>query len=405
MARVSFDGSGSYGDFSNNETQTPALSPEPTAAPKTGYTTSPYAGYRSNPDDVQATAQQVFGHDLSDPTPWVGQTDWFTNLANSPEAQAYAKSKAAAPPAAAAPGAASDPLARLKAARTSGDQAAAQAAFNEYFTSRGAKPEDWAYWGPRLMGPDGDYYLTNKLPYAEALGGGRDGAASKFGYDDPSSLTYLTSILDRINQLKQPQDTEILDLLKSLSLKRVDALGGAPYTAGDEAAMRAHYLDPLTQARDAALTRNKEAASAHGYLPSSGLVSHNNNAVEQGYEQAVAGAANDTALQAIDEKNRRANQQLDVLGNLLNTQNGQNDRYNTLQDEIVNLSGLFPAFDDKRLATLSGASKDDSSSLIQLLLSLSGQNTSRDAYAAGQAGDNAYAIAQMIYNAMKGAAK
>jgi hypothetical protein len=354
--------------------------------------------------DLTQWNKDLFGGALTDLSPWVGQTDAYSNLSRSPQAQAYAASKQAPPkpPTTTTTTTASDPLGRLRAARTSGDQAAAQAAFNEYFTSRGAQPEQWnEYWRDKIMGPDGEYYLTEKLPYAEALGGGKGGAASKFGYDDPASLQYLNAILDRINQLKQPQDTEVMDLLKSLSLKRVDSLNGAPYTAGDDAAMRAHYLEPLTMARDAALDRNKERIGARGMLPSSGLLDHLNAGTEQGYERAVAGAANDTALQAIDEKQRRANQQLDVLGNLLNTQNGQNDRYNSLQDEVVNLSGLFPAFDDKRLAALEGASKDDSSSLIQLLLGLSGQNTSRDAYAAGQAGDNAYAIAQMIFNAMK----
>jgi hypothetical protein len=52
-------------------------------------------------DDVQAAAKKLFGHELTDPTPWVGQKDFYQNLAASPEAQNYAKTQATQPAAAA----------------------------------------------------------------------------------------------------------------------------------------------------------------------------------------------------------------------------------------------------------------------------------------------------------------
>lgn len=128
-------------------------------------------------DDLKKWNQQYFGGALTDITPWVGQKDALKNLLGTPQAKDYAatQSAAAAAPASAGSG---DPLARLRAARASGDQAAAQQAFSDYYTSKGVQPEDWSYWGPKLMGADGEYYISQKLPQSEALGGGGKGGAT-----------------------------------------------------------------------------------------------------------------------------------------------------------------------------------------------------------------------------------
>jgi hypothetical protein len=230
-----------------------------------------------------------------------------------------------------------------------------------YFLTRlnQTDPNDSGYW----LGKDGQAGRLEQ-EIRKALYGevgpliDTNAGASKFGYDDPSAMTYLSAILDRIGQLKQPRDESVYNLLKSLSLQRVNDLNAPPYTSADEAAMRAHYLEPLTQARDAALTRNKERASMAGYLPSSGLVDRNNQQVETAYERAVGSAANETALGAIQEKQRRGDQQLAILDNLLRSNNTQDDRSNALSDEVVQLSKLFPDFDASRLAALLQAGGD-----------------------------------------------
>lgn len=137
-------------------------------------------GYRATPEDVQESARRLFGHELSDPTPWVGQTDWEKNLANTEEAQNYARTqKAGGGPKPAAGG--GDPVARMKAARAAGDNAGAKAAFEDYYRAKGVEPEDWdTYWGPKIMGADGDYYIDDKLPQSEAFGNPGPGAGGSY---------------------------------------------------------------------------------------------------------------------------------------------------------------------------------------------------------------------------------
>jgi hypothetical protein len=101
----------------------------------------------------------------------------------SAEAKAYGAKQSAKGDAAAKTGTPTkaDALARLRAARASGDDAAAEQAFNDFYISQGAKPEQWKeYWRDKIMGADGEYYISTKLPQSEALGGGKDGGAADY---------------------------------------------------------------------------------------------------------------------------------------------------------------------------------------------------------------------------------
>jgi hypothetical protein len=99
---------------------------------------------------------------------------------NSDEAKAYSAKQTTKGNTAAKAGAnLTDPRARLKAARAAGDEAAAKQAFTDFYTSQGAQPEQWdEYWRDRIMGPDGDYYINDKLPLSEALGNPGPGGAT-----------------------------------------------------------------------------------------------------------------------------------------------------------------------------------------------------------------------------------
>ncbi len=240
-----------------------------------------------------------------------------------------------------------------------------------------------AYWytGGNDSGgaPGGSYAAT----------GGNPG-----GYTDPSSMLYLNQVLQRLGQVQQPQDSSILDLLKSLALKRVDALNAPPYTAADEAALITKYRDPLTQARDAAYQRNRETASMKGFLPSSGLLRHMDTETNKGYEQGIAQGANQMAVNAIARKESNAQQQLAILSNLLSVNNNSVDRSNAMADQAVNLAKLFPDFDTQRLNTLLGASSDTgASSALNSLLALGhlNSNTLNDNNANAQANSAAWA--------------
>lgn len=154
--------------------------PPPGSSPTAqGGQTGSGTGGAATYDDLNRWNQELYGGSLKDITPWVGQKDAYQNLANTEQAKAYAAKQGSSAPGVGG-AAQGDPLSRLRAARASGDQAAAQQAFNDYYTSQGAQPEDWSYWGPKLMGADGDYYINEKLPQSEALGGGKGGAATDY---------------------------------------------------------------------------------------------------------------------------------------------------------------------------------------------------------------------------------
>lgn len=121
---------------------------------------------------------------------------------------------------------AADAIARLKAARASGDQAAAKQAFNDYYTSQGVQPEQWdEYWRDKIMGADGDYYINEKLPQSEALGGGKGGGedlfapfTEQFTYDDFKAPT-------AVNEQNDPGYAARLRMIQDSRERRAAAEG------------------------------------------------------------------------------------------------------------------------------------------------------------------------------------
>lgn len=320
-----------------------------------------------------------------------------SGIANSAEGKAYAARNTAPPPPPPGSYAGGGDQTILALLQSGMDPRAAAAMFNQtnrrttgneaqyYNDHRGQtiglpsgyaslEPGGWAWTVRTPEGPGG-----GAGPAAgPAVGSGTPFLASGTnpgGYTDPSSLIYLNQALQRLNQAQQPQDTQVYDLLKSLALKRVTALDAPPYSAADEAALIARYREPLTQARDAAYVRNKETASARGYLPSSGLLQSMDSRVNQGYERAIGQGANEMAVRAIDQKQQNAQQQLQILSSLLSANNQQFDRGSSQADHAVDVAKLFPDFDAQRLDQLLRAGSDNSgSSALNSLTSLGNLN-------------------------------
>ncbi len=200
---------------------------------------------------------------------------------------------------------------------------------------------------------------------------------------------YVNEILSRLAQLHNPANDPNNDPLKPLydlmGLNRIQSLSGAPYTGAQDAALTAQYMAPLAQARDAALLQNKEQAGAHGYLPTSGLLTAQNNTVQQGYERAVAGGANNLAVQAIAEKQRRAQEQLSVLASLLNAHQTSRTESNQFGQSAVDTAGLLSNLDQGTLQSLlaAGGGSGDPNQLLSMLTNLT-QNQTNQNTAAGQ---------------------
>lgn len=220
-----------------------------------------------------------------------------------------------------------------------------------------------------------------------------------------STELYVNEILSRLQQLRQPINDPMNQALQIAALQRVQALQGDPYTAADDAALIAKYREPITQARDAQIQRNREEASRRGFLASSGLLDVLNENTDRGYQQAVAQGSNDLALQAIDEKNRRAQEGLAILAGLVNAENARRSEIDTRSNQLVQTAALLPGLDAQRLSMLldaanSGTASDQSamSTLLQLAqLSQNASNTN-SANAQDNAGVFGAYLAQLLNN-------
>lgn len=267
-----------------------------------------------------------------------------------------------------------------------------------FFASRGVGPEEVPYWEQKRNEPefrDNPEYFWSKLQNAQSFGGGGN-AGGGYGGND----VYVNEILSRLQQLHQPINDPLKPLYDLMSLKRIESLNGAPFTEGDDAALRAKYLAPLTQARDAALTRNQEQIGARGFLPSSGLAIGQQNAIEGNYEQAVAGSTSDMATQAIAEKQRRADEQLQILSDMLGTNRGMRNEDNGRSQDLVSTAQLLSQLDAQTLSQLLQASgnANDGGSLNELINLIMGQQNHKDA----QGQNNAALYGQIIATILGG---
>lgn len=204
--------------------------------------------------------------------------------------------------------------------------------------------------------------------------------SSTYG-NSASTELYVNEILSRLRQLRQPIDDPFNRALQVQALQRVQALQGAPYTAGDDAALVARYREPLTQARDAQYLRNKEEASRRGFLDSSGLLGVLDANTDRAYQQAVAAGSNDLAVQAVEEKNRRAQEAIAILSGLVNAENARRTEMDTKSQQLVQTAALLPNLDERRMALLleaanSGTSAGNSAMSNLLSLAQLSQNAS-----------------------------
>jgi hypothetical protein len=223
-------------------------------------------------------------------------------------------------------------------------------------------------------------------------------AGPDHGYTDPNSQFFLNEVMNRINQLRPPVEDPFENFLKLMALQRVQGLDGDPFTAGEDAALTAKYRDPLTQARDQAKKQKALELARRGFDPNSPLYQGEMTKIDQAYQGGIAQGANDLGVRAVDEKNRRGQEQLSILANLLQVNRTGADRQNDRYDQIVQLAKVFPDFDAQRLDQLLRASDSGTNpaSAMSALTSLGGLNLSaqRDANANSQ--DSAAAWGQIL---------
>lgn len=119
----------------------------------------------------------------------------------------------------------------------------------------------------------------------------------------------LNNYVSRLLSTDEANQRNVQDFVGSMR-KRIDELKQTPYTAGDEAVMRAKSLDALERRRQQTIKNQQEQVYARGFAPTSGLVEQATQDVNQQFEQARTGIESNLLESAIQESQRRKDQAL-----------------------------------------------------------------------------------------------
>lgn len=216
-------------------------------------------------------------------------------------------------------------------------------------------------------------------------------------YRNSSQDLLLNAALQRLSQLQMPIDHSNEDLYAKFALDRVSQLSGAPFSDKESAALLTKNMAPLTQARDTAKQQATEDLARRGIGPSSGVFQDRMKAIDQAYERGVAGVTNTLNVQGIDQVQKNAAMQLQILDSLVSM--GRMSRQEAEQRSlaIVQTAGIPFDTDLRTLSALSGAAGgDNSSSLISSLLNIGGLNLKGAQIDAEQSGQDANAIGSVV---------
>lgn len=391
MARIQFDDGSDFGSYSPADPSPPDNRPpsvwtDPGAVltPSSQGVTDPSTRAGSAPDpnspEELARLNKIYGPGGSVYSPPTPTATWNANTEtwNTP----------------AAPAASGDLMSRIQAALSAAKSTDDP---NYWYQKISADPNGagsaWGYWVDRINRGNGaglGLPLFQDGPanaYASQPGG------NPGGYTDPSSMLYLQQVLQRLQQVQQPQDNSILDLLKSLAMTQVQKLQQKPYSAADDQALITQYREPLNQARDTAKQQAALDLSRRGIGPTSGVYQDRMKQIDQAYVKGVAQGSNQMGVNAVQQQNTNALQALQILSGLQSATNTQTDRSNAMSDQAVNLAKMFPDFDATRLDQLLRASGDTSGSSSALSSLVGLGNLNLNAAGMNNANDSANAAA------------
>jgi hypothetical protein len=212
----------------------------------------------------------------------------------------------------------------------------------------------------RVIDSSGNWVLvpdTNGSAWGDGGGGATGGGGQ---YTDASSQLYVNEILNRLRQLRSPVSDPLAPLYQLSALSRIRDLGNDPYTNADDAALVAKYRDPLTQARDAAKQQAAEQLARRNIGPSSGVFIDTMNKIDQGYERGIAAGANNLAVNAVTQRQRNLDEQLQIFSDLLNYGKSSRTENTAQADDLLRVASLLPGMDENRLKLLLEASGEGS---------------------------------------------
>jgi hypothetical protein len=208
-------------------------------------------------------------------------------------------------------------------------------------------------------------------------------------FDDPLTQPIMSSWTQRMSQLSQPgpnygesqnilrgalrEDPRLTDALKNLgglskrtappnaylgqyatsTTNRMKELNQDPYSASDEAALKARFFDDLARSRDDRTDQLRQRLASMGMSPTSGTAQEAGALLEGEYEGARASQQRDLLKYVTDERNRRRDLAVTMSGGL--SQHGQADANNRASFEgqraniASNLAQLLSSLGDRRV--------------------------------------------------------
>jgi hypothetical protein len=203
------------------------------------------------------------------------------------------------------------------------------------------------------------YQMTNpNAPYGGGYSapsyGAAPGGSSPFGnfFDDPTTQPINTAWNQRMTQLNQaaPDYGDINNILQgylapdprfnaalgtlqaaasgggaknaytdqyaAATKQRMGELNAEPFSASDEAALKARFFDSLALQRDDAYQQNAQQMASRGLAPTSGVAQALGAETSAGYQKARAGQQQALLQYVTDERNRRRDEAVQMSSGL-----------------------------------------------------------------------------------------
>jgi hypothetical protein len=131
---------------------------------------------------------------------------------------------------------------------------------------------------------------------------------------DPRMDDALNNLQDMMKR-SAPRNA-YLDQYGASTQQRMAELNQDPYTASDEAALKARFFDDLARTRDDRTQQLQQRLASMGMAPTSGTAQEAGALLEGEYETARAGQQRDLLKYTTDERNRRRDLAVQLSGGL-----------------------------------------------------------------------------------------
>jgi hypothetical protein len=185
------------------------------------------------------------------------------------------------------------------------------------FTPTGGRTTGWmpesaaAPWSAQAQGQSSPW---------SAQAQGQSGSGWGDLFSDPTTQPLMQSWQQRMNQLNvpAPKMSDIasrvygkggeFEYFSNATKNRIGELQQEPFSAGEEAALKAKYLDGIVRERDTARQQMRERLGSMGHSPTDGAMAQADLDVERSFGQNYGRALGDMTIYQSQERQRRRDQ-------------------------------------------------------------------------------------------------